>query len=362
MKLGARVFKTGVAIVFALFIAELLKLPSPVFAGIAAIFAIQPSIYRSYQTIVEQVQANIIGATIAVLFGLLFGHHVVAIGIAVIIAIGLMLKFKLEKSLSLALVSVVAIMEFQGEDFLTFGLIRFVTILVGVLAAFVVNLVFLPPKYEIKLFRKIYILQDDIIRWTRLAVRQASEHTSTKGALSKFKSRMLRVDTLYDLYKEERNYFKNKKYVKARKLVVYRQMILTSKKSLELLQRLHNHENELAKLPTQFHLMIQERLDSLLTYHEQLLLKYTGKLKPEHSEWSTSIDYVQRNELMEIFIKQVNFAREEGDTEFSSYHLLYILSRILDYEENLEHLDTLIVSYQSYHGHEINVEFEEEFI
>ncbi|MCY9547038.1 FUSC family protein [Lysinibacillus xylanilyticus] len=362
MKLGARVFKTGVAIVFALFIAELLELPSPVFAGIAAIFAIQPSIYRSYQTIVEQVQANIIGATIAVIFGLLFSHHVVAIGIAVIVAIGIMLKFKLEKSLSLSLVTVVAIMEIQGDDFLTFGLIRFVTILVGVLAAFVVNLFFLPPKYEVKLFRKIYFLQDDIIRWTRLAVRQASEHTSTKEALSKFKSRMQRVDTLYDFYKEERNYFKNKKFVKARKLVVYRQMITTSKKSLELLHRLHNHENELAQLPTQFHLMIQERLDFLLTYHEQLLLKYTGKLKPEHSEWSKHIDYVQRNELMEIFIKQITYAHDEGDTEFSSYHLLYILSRILDYEENLEHLDTLIVSYQTHHGHEINVEFEEEFI
>ena len=48
------------------------------------------------------------------------------------------------------------------------------------ISRFVVNLVFLPPKYEVKLFRKIYILQDDIIRWTRLAVRQASEHTSTK--------------------------------------------------------------------------------------------------------------------------------------------------------------------------------------
>ena len=87
---------------------------------------------------------------------MLFSHHVVAIGIAVIVAIGIMLKFRLEKSLSLALVTVVAIMEFQGDDFLTFGLIRFVTILVGVLAAFVVNLFFLPPKYEVKLFRKIY--------------------------------------------------------------------------------------------------------------------------------------------------------------------------------------------------------------
>jgi len=74
MKLGARVLKTGVAIVFALFLAELLQLPAPIFAGIAAIFAIQPSIYRSYLTIIEQMQANIIGATIAVIFGLVFGH------------------------------------------------------------------------------------------------------------------------------------------------------------------------------------------------------------------------------------------------------------------------------------------------
>ena len=42
MQLGARVLKTGVAIVFALFLAQLLNMPSPVFAGIAAIFAIQP--------------------------------------------------------------------------------------------------------------------------------------------------------------------------------------------------------------------------------------------------------------------------------------------------------------------------------
>lgn len=361
MKLGARIFKTGIAIVFALFVAEMLQLPSPVFAGIAAIFAIQPSIYRSYLTILEQIQANLIGATIAVIFGLLFGHQLVAIGLAAIITIGLMIKFKLDKSLALALVTVVAIMEVQGDDFLTFGFIRFATIFVGVLSAFVVNLFFLPPRYEVKLFRKINFLQDDIIRWTRLAVRQASEHTSTKAALSKFKTRMMDVEVLYEFYKEERNYFRNKKFVKARKLVVYRQMITTSKKSLELLHRLHQHENELAKMPEQFHQLIQERLDFLLTYHEQLLLKYTGKLKPEHSEWGHKEEYIQRQEIMEYFIKHIalNYAKD-GEAEFSSYHLLYILSRILDYEENLEHLDTLIVSYQSYHSNEINVNLEEE--
>ena len=47
MKLGARILKTGIAIVLALLIAQLIGLPSPVFAGIAAIFAVQPTIYRS---------------------------------------------------------------------------------------------------------------------------------------------------------------------------------------------------------------------------------------------------------------------------------------------------------------------------
>lgn len=362
MKFGARILKTGVAIVFALFLAELLQLPAPVFAGIAAIFAIQPSIYRSYLTILEQVQGNVIGAVVAVIFGLVFGHHLVAIGIAAILVIGIMTKLKLEKALTLALVTTIVIMEVQGDDFLMFALIRFSTVMVGVFAAFIVNFVFLPPKYEIKLFKTINAMQDDIIRWTRLAVRQASEHTSTKMALNKLRSRLTQIDTLFELYKEERRYVKNQKYEKARKLVIYRQMMTTSKKSLELLQRLHKHENELSNLPDPILILIQERVDLLLTYHEQLLLKFTGKLRADHSAWIRHEEHLQRTEVMEIFIKQITRAKEEeSEEEFSSYHLLYILSRILDYEENLEHLDRLIMSYRTYHSEEANIDLETEF-
>lgn len=362
MKLGARVLKTGVAIVFALFIAELLNVPSPVFAGIAAIFAIQPSIYRSYLTIIEQIQGNIIGAIVAIIFGLLFGHQIVAIGIAAVIVLAIMIKLRLDKGMTLAIVTMIVIMEYQGEEFLLFALSRFGTVMIGVFAAFIVNLLFIPPKYEIKLFKSINFLQDDIIRWTRLAARQASEHTSTKSALKKIKKRMDEIDNMYGFFKEERSYFKKGKFIKARKLVLYRQMITTSKKSLELLQRLHKHENELANLPEQFQHLIQERLDGLLTYHEQLLLKYTGKLKPEHSKWNASEEYMQGNEIMDLFIDHINATRAEGsEIEFTSYHLLYILSRLLDYEENLEHLDTLIVSYRSFHNEEKNEDLETEF-
>ena len=87
--------------------------PNPVFAGIAAIFAIQPSIYRSYLTIVEQIQGNVIGAVIAVSFVLIFGHQLVVVGLAAVIIILIMNKLGLEKSISLALVMMIAIMEIQ---------------------------------------------------------------------------------------------------------------------------------------------------------------------------------------------------------------------------------------------------------
>nr|WP_106781121.1 aromatic acid exporter family protein [Lysinibacillus timonensis] len=363
MQLGARVLKTGFAIVLSLFLSELLSLPSPAFAGIAAIFAIQPSIYRSYLSIIEQIQGNLIGAAVAVIFGLLFGHQVVAIGIAAIIVIGIMLKLKLDTSMSLALVTVVAIMVYEGDNFLEFSMIRFATVMVGVGAAFIVNMIFLPPRYEVKLFKAIDSLQDDIIRWTRLAVRNASEHNSTKTAINKIHSRFNDIEKLYGFYQEERHYRKKNRFVHTRKLVVYRQMITTTKKSMELLTRVYKHENAIGNLPITFRTMFLERLDFLLTYHEQLLLKFTGKLKPEHSKWTVNEDYLNRSEVMKQLIEQIAMdeSLRKGEEDFSSYHLFYTFSRILDYEENLEHLDTLIVSFRNYHSEDKNTDLEEEF-
>lgn len=363
MKLGARILKTGVAIVFALYLASWFELPAPIFAGVAAIFALQPSIYRSYKTIIEQVQGNLIGAAIAVIFGLTFGHSYVVVGFAVVVTLIIMMKFKLEGSISLALVTIIVIMEFQEGSFIEFAMWRFVTVMTGVLAAFIINLIFLPPKYEERLFTSIKYLQTDIIKWIRLAVRQASEHTSTKQSLRRLRKQFERVNNLYKLFKEERGYTKKARNMKHRKLVVYRQMLITMTKSIEVLNRLHLHENELSHLPEKFHIMIQERLDFLLTYHEQLLLKYTGKLKAEHTTWIGEEEFLQRNEIMDIFAQHiVHEHASESEEEFSSYHLLHILSRILDYEENLEHLNTLITSFIQHHASESFKEENEEVI
>ncbi|WP_227396962.1 FUSC family protein [Jeotgalibacillus aurantiacus] len=347
MKLGARVLKTGIAIVLALYLAELLSLPSPIFAGIAAAFVVQPTIYRSFVSILEHIQANVIGAAVAVIFVLLFGNHVVVIGFAAVITITIILKLRIETTIGLALVTLIAIMEVQNEDFITFALLRFTAIMLGVLSSFLVNLIFIPPKYETKLFYKISTTTDDMIKWIRLSTRRATEHQLLKKDIEKFKERLIKIDQIYLLYKEERGILKTNSVAKTRKLVVYRQMISTMRRSFDILKRLHRFENDISHVPEALQLIIQEQLDCLMSYHEQLLLRFAGKIKPVNENEQLNHTCMNHKELTDIFMEEVNKARDEDDS--SGFHLLHVLSSMLEYEEHLSHLDTLIASMQSYH-------------
>ncbi|MBS4209117.1 aromatic acid exporter family protein [Bacillus sp. FJAT-50079] len=350
MKLGARMLKTGIAITLALYLAQLLQIPAPIFAGIAAIFAIQPTIYRSYLSILEQIQGNVIGALIAIVFVLLFGNHIVFIGLAAVIVIIIMVKLKLENSIRLALVTIIAIMEAPADDFLHFALLRSSAILLGILSSFAVNLVFLPPKHETRLFQSISGPTEDIIKWMRLATRFASEDKLLKRDLGNMKKQISQMNQLYTMFQEERRLFKKHEFAKLRKLVIYRQMILVTQKSLDILKLQYRYENILHQLPESLQMHTRERLDYLLSYHEQLLLKFTGHVRPEIELDAFSEGIFNRDQLMDAFIKEIKKSKDEDD--FQPYHLMHILSATIEYEEQLEQLEKLIRSFQTYHKKE----------
>ncbi|RLQ92362.1 FUSC family protein [Falsibacillus albus] len=358
MKLGARIFKTGIAIVLALFVAEILHLPSPVFAGIAAIFAVQPTIYRSYLSIIEQVQANLIGAILAVAIVLLFGNHVIFVGLAAIIAITIILKLKIENTIGLSLVTMISIMEAPGENFIQFAIIRFSTIMLGVFSSFIVNLIFLPPKYETKLFSRVSNVTEDMLKWIRLSTRHATENHLLKKDMEKIKERLIKIDQIYLHFKEERSYFKMNHIAKNRKLVIYRQMISTLRRAFEILKRLHRFENDIHQLPEEILQLIQGQLDGLMSYHEQLLLKFVGKVKADIEFDSVHNVCAQRNELLKVFIKRMR--EYDLQEEIQSFHFMHLLSSILEYNEHLEHLEKLIASFQSYHVEENEVLVEDD--
>ena len=354
MKIGARIFKTGIAIILAIALAQILHLPSPAFAGIAAIFAIQPTIFRSYRTVIEQVQGNLIGAAIAIIFVLLFGNHAFFVGLASIIIIMINVKLKSENTITLSVVTVIAIMEYQSGNFFDFALLRFSSIMIGVLSSFVVNLFFIPPKYETRLYFKITSITDEIDKWIRVSTRHLSEHTHLKNEITNTREQLLKTEQLYFMYKEDREFFKKAKHTKARKLVVYRQMIATTRRSFEILVKLNKYENQFHHMPENFQIAIREQLDYLITQHEQIHLKYVRKIKT-NSVFENE-QHLSPKELFTLFLSLQKQVEEENEPYL--YHMMSLILGIIEYEEHIIHLETLINSFQSFHKDDSEMKIE----
>ncbi|MGM9925811.1 MAG: aromatic acid exporter family protein [Bacillus sp. (in: firmicutes)] len=345
MKIGARIFKTGIAIVLALGLAQLLHFPSPAFAGIAAIFAIQPTIYRSYRTIIEQLQGNIIGAAIAIGFVLLFGNHVIFVGMAAVIVIIINVKLKTENTISLSIVTVIAIMENQTGNFLDFAFVRFFTVMLGIFSAFVVNLLFIPPKYETKLYYQISNVAEEIYKWIRISTSHVSEPIHIKSEIQATKEQLIKVEQLYLMYKEDREIFKKASLAKSRKLVVYRQMMITTRKALDILNKLNKYENQFHHMPESFQSAIQQQVEYLIIQHQQVQLKYIRKIKSSYEfEKEQGLSH---QELLLLFLSLQKEVQDENEQDI--YHMMALTSAMIEYEEHIEHLDTLISSFQTFH-------------
>lgn len=358
MKLGARIFKTGLAVMLSLYLAIWLGFEPPTFAALAAAFAVQPSIYRTFQTILDQVQANVIGALLAVVLVMTMGSDPFIVGLAVVLAIALILKFKLEPTtIPIAVVTIIIIMESPSVDFIQFASSRFFLILLGVISAFIINLVFIPPRYETKLYQKLLKATEDIHQWMMLVIRHDADHRSLKNDISRLEEKMVKVDNLYLLYKEERNYFMRNKYAKARKVVVYRQMLVTTKKALFVLKNLEHRFIDINDISGQTHKMFEKQLYELTRYHELLFLRYIGKVNTERTTELTEALSEGKEDLLADFIN----LREQDKLKNTQWlHILPAISQLIEYQEQLEHLDQLLDSFLNYHQEENEVKIQAE--
>ena len=349
MKIGARVFKTGLAITLSIYLASLLGFQSPSGAAVAATFAIQPSVYRSWQSIVENVQGNVIGAIVAVLFLLLIGANPILIGIAVIIVITVHLKLKLHDTIPMSIVTIILMMSGvpSNEGVLAYAMTRFLVILVGVLAAFIVNISFLRPNYEKKLYHLIFNQTTNLFNWVRLSLQHTPERSTLKNELRHMQDTKLKMGQFYLWYREERNYFKKGRYAKHRRIVVFRQMMTTTNKLNDILRLLSQYEGLYAELPEPFKSDIQERIEGLMTLHERVLLRFNHKVRKQTHEHVVENSFKHKTRLAEGFF---NYYEETRDQD--GLQLFPLIAAVVEYSQNLEHFDRLVDSFQSYHKKE----------
>lgn len=279
MKFGVCIFKIGIVIIFVFYLVLWIGFFVLIFVGIVVIFVIQLLIYCFFFIIIDQVQVNIIGVVIVIVFGFIFGFSLIMIGLIVVIVIIIMLKFKIEYIILIVFVIVIVILEFVGDDFLMFVLIRISIVILGVFFFFIVNFVFLFFKYEIKLIYNIVENIEEIMKWIRLFMWQLIEYLILKEDIEKLKEKMIKFDQIYFLYKEERSYFKKMIYVKLRKFVLFRQVIIIVNWVFDILKKLYCLENEIYYMLEEFQEILIEEFDYLFYWYELILMRFVGKIK-----------------------------------------------------------------------------------
>ncbi|WP_192987412.1 FUSC family protein [Carnobacterium mobile] len=347
MKIGARTLKTGIAITLALAIPHFLNIQGAgVLAAISAIFALQPSLKRSVRTLKDRIYGNIIGGTLAIVVNLTLGNHFMFIGLAAIVLIAILNQFNLSSVIGQATVTLIVIMMTSDPNFVLAASIRILATLLGVVIAFLVNTLFFPPKYEEKLYHLIDYTTSEIMKWMRASVRKNSEYPILKKDLKWVKSEIDRMDLYFSLMKDEGTYIRKKNRLQIlRKIAVYRQIIQTTKAAYQLTAVIHEHENSFNHFPEELRIQIRERLETLLSAHEQILLKFNGRVSPDEVNF---IAYKEsfRTKFMHLFFDEANMEVKINKDYTQSNAVIHIMSSILKYEEYLIHLNTLVTSFK----------------
>ncbi|MFD1775105.1 FUSC family protein [Paenibacillus rhizophilus] len=328
MNFGARVLKTGLAVTLALYLATLLKFSSPTGAGIAAIFAMQPSIYRSWRHFLDQIQTSTAGAVIALLGGMLLSNQPIAVGIVCILVIMLSMKMNRSDTIGLTLVTVISVMEGSGEW--QFALTRFLVLMTGIVSAFVINIFVFPPKPRKQYINQIERVFNSLSLLMRTAVSHEMKESVFRDEKNALEGSIRSLADKYALFEEEQKQLRKPKYSQTRQMVVYKNLLSSLQKGYEVLDAVDRHYFQ-AMRSEETDVVFDRHLELLIKYHEHILLKFQDKIKPGISETEPLGDD------NDGFLESVVQGYRQGNT--NRLRLAVVAGAIYDYGYQLERLD-----------------------
>lgn len=330
MTFGARMLKTGLAVTLALYIVYWFNLPSPVIAAVAAIFAMQPSIYRSWRYLRDQLQSITFGAILAVLGGMLLSNSPIAVGLVCILVIMICIKLKMGETIGITLVTVVAVMEASGQC--EFTLHRFVLSLIGILSAFIINIIVYPPKPKVQYEVQIGQTFDQLSLLLRTAISDEIKATIYRSEKRSLEEAINSLSDKYKLMDEDQKKLKAPKFSEARQLVVYKQMLKTLRKGYEVLDAVEEHYFQAVR-SSEINDEFDQHLEKLTKFHEHILLKFNDKLKPNFLE---GMQFEQENDQFMRHMLDRYAIQREGVLRLS-----IVSAGMYEYGHQLERLNRL---------------------
>lgn len=350
MKIGARTFKTGLAILLALIIPGLLGIDDGVgLTAAAVIFSMMPSVQRTFTSMNNRLIANIIGGIIAYVVTRFLGDSSIMIALASSLLIAILHQLKLDNVIGLSTLTLINVMLAPGENILLTAVQRVSSTLIGVIIAFVVNTFILPPKYDNKFYDTTVALTDNTTKYVRAMLRKNSQYPVMSDDLKDLKQQIALLEKYHSymidpVYKQ---FISSKFYSLLRFLVVCRQSIIVNEILYQLAEALHKSENTINSLPSDVRALIRERMETLMTAHEQILLKWNGRILPDEVNFMEYKSDLRRS-FIEAFYLEAS-SEEAMDDDFSKGNdLIRIMSIIFEYDKELQHFNKLTNSFVKY--------------
>ncbi|NWL88990.1 hypothetical protein DMN77_15635 [Paenibacillus sp. 79R4] len=327
MTFGARMLKTGLAVTLALYAVMWLNLSPPLMAGIAAIFAMQPSIYRSWRYLIDQLQTNVLGAVLAMLGGMLFSNEPIAVGLVCIIVIMICLKLKMGETIGVTLVTVISVMEASGQW--VFALNRLSLSLIGILSAFIINILIIPPKPKVQyegLIRKAF---EQLSLLLRTAVSDEIKETVIHQEKRSLEDAVNSLSEKYKLMEEDQKRLRKPKFSESRQLVIYKQMLKTLHKGYEVLDAIEQHYFQAVR-SAELNKAFDAHLEQMIKFHEHIMLKFDNKLKPNSLEAKEFAENNDRflSEMLERYAERIDGALRLSIVSAEIYEYGYQLERL----------------------------------
>jgi uncharacterized membrane protein YgaE (UPF0421/DUF939 family) len=329
--------KTGLSVTLSIYICLIFGLEHTVFAGVAAILAIQPSVYRSWKQLFDQIITNTLGASISLFFIYFVGDGPIIVGLIIVLMIALSIKLKMETTIPLTLVTVLAIMSASGSEDFYFALERFLAILIGTSTAIMINIIIFPPSYKKKFMQDVESTFQDLSLLMRTAISDEMKETSYQEINERLEKNVSKLEDTFKLFDEEREKLGKANQINTREFILFKQMLKVIQEGRHLLLNIEEHYVQ-RYTGLEENKLYDQQLEELIKYHEYLLLKYAGKIKADYqiTENGSVIDKDR------FYDQVIEFYEENKEQKLRN---LIIASSIVDYSYHLERLDKLISQY-----------------
>lgn len=140
-----QIFKTSLAAVLAWVVANPMSDEPPIFAVIAALLVVQPSVNQSLTRGIERSLGAVLGVVVATLIGVAFGDAQWAVLLATVLAILIAWSLRLSTATTNQVPISAMLVLALGAGALDYSVLRIVETIVGAAIAFAVNLIIVPP-------------------------------------------------------------------------------------------------------------------------------------------------------------------------------------------------------------------------